>query len=230
MRKELIILSGKGGTGKSTFSLNLALHLADQGHKVGLLDCDLTSPNIPRMLGLGKTRLIAEQVIDPIVLDNGLKVMSIGFDAADNQGILWEGYRIRGIVEELITGVGWGELDYLIVDMPPGSSDDLIETIKDLPNSQAVIVTIPSVTAQMDATKLLYLLNLKQMNVAGVVENMSGLFGIGNGKCLADEYKVPFLGEIEFHKDVPELMAKGSNVLRNHKDFISVVTELMRRI
>ena len=226
MRKELLILSGKGGTGKSTVSVNLALRLCNEGHRVGLLDCDLTTPNIPKMLGMGKVKLIADQVIDPVVINDNLKVMSVGFDASDNQGILWDGSRIRAIVGELINGVGWGELDYLIVDMPPGSSDDLIEAIQDLPNSYAIIVMIPSVTAQMDASKLIKVLKLKDIPILGVIENMSKLFGDGLGEELANEYEIPFLGKLEFHPEVPKEMARGNNILGEFDDFEIVMTKL----
>ena len=226
MRKELLVLSGKGGTGKSTVAVNLALSLCRSGHSVGLLDCDLTTPNIPKMLGMGKTKLIADQVIDPIEVMPNLKVMSVGFDASDNQGILWDGMRIRNIVRELVNGVGWGELDYLIVDMPPGNSDDLMEAIQDLPNAYAVVVMIPSVTAQMDASKLIEVLKLKSIPILGVIENMSKLFGDGLGEELAVRYEVPFLGKLEFHSEVPKAMANGDNILNDFSDFVDIVTKL----
>jgi len=230
MRRELLILSGKGGTGKSTVAVNMALALAKQGKAVGLLDCDLTTPNVPKMLNMGKTKLVADQVIDPVRISSNLKVMSIGFDAHEQQGIVWDGGRIRNIVSELISGVGWGKLDYLIVDMPPGSSDDLIETIKDLPNAYAVVVMIPSVTAKMDAAKLLNVLRLKQVNVAGVIENMTGFFGNGLGVELAKEFKVKFLGAIPADPDIPKAMAEGKNILQDSDEFNNILNSVIKEV
>lgn len=226
-----VVLSGKGGTGKSTFSINLALRLLRSGYNVGILDCDITTPNVPRMLGLGKVLLKVEdrkgdERIVPIDIQ-GLRVISVGLDVRENQGIEWGGERVSKIVEEMVNGVHWGDLDYMVIDMPPGTSDEIISVMDMLPKAKAIIVMIPTVTAAMDAGRVLYLLTKKKNKVLGIVENMSDIFDETQAPELAKKYDVPYLGQIPFIRGIAHRMASGDNVLNQYQAFETIYGKIM---
>lgn len=227
MRKDIVILSGKGGTGKTTVTVNLSLFGKSKGKKVGLLDCDINTPNIPKMFGMGKVRLIADQIVEPVDV-NGLKVFSVGFDAEEKQCILWDGMLVSSVVRECMEGINWGELDYLFIDLPPGTVEEILTLIKYLKNPSAIVVIIPTPTGELDARKTLSLLENAKIPTTGIIENFSGLFGDGVGERLAKEYNTKLLGKIKFNKSVIIDLEKGENTsLLSSDDFIPIAESVI---
>ena len=209
IKNKLIVMSGKGGVGKSTVSVNLAFALAMQGKKVGLLDVDLHGPSVPKMLGLEDAAPEAEDEKMIPVSIGGLKVMSVGFLLRDpDEAVIWRGPMKMGVIKQFITDVVWGELDYLVVDAPPGTGDEPLTICQLLgEGSSAVIVTTPQQVAYQDVAKSLNFCCQLEMPVAGIIENMSGfacphcgeitnIFSSGAGEQLAKQYGVELLGKI----------------------------------
>ena len=209
VKAVIVVLSGKGGVGKSTVAANLAVSLSLSGKKVGLLDVDIHGPSIPKMLGLENTRIAArEDVILPAEKD-GLKVMSIGFLLQNpDHAVIWRGPMKMGVIKQFLTDVNWGDLDYLIVDAPPGTGDEPLSLCQLIqPLDGAVIVTTPQRIAAIDVRKSISFCQQVHVPVLGVVENMSGfvcpkcgeltqILPEGGGKKIALDMKVPFLGAI----------------------------------
>jgi len=202
-----VIGSGKGGVGKSSVTANLAAALAGEGKRVGVLDADVWGYSIPRMFGLGADRpaVTAERKIIPPV-SNGIKVMSIGFFLDEDAAVVWRGPMLHKALTQFLKDVDWGELDYLLVDLPPGTGDVSMTLAELLPQAKFVIVTTPQDTAQKVARRAAEMADKVHLEVAGIVENMSSfttpsgerftIFGEGGGQALADEIGVPLLGKI----------------------------------
>ncbi len=201
VRNTIAITSGKGGVGKSTVAVNLAVALAQSGARVGLLDADILGPNLPTMLGLplspprvvsvdGQSKMQPHEVY-------GVQVISMGFLIKPNQPLMWRGPMLHTAIRQLLTDVNWAELDYLIADLPPGTGDAQISLAQSVPLSGAIIVTQPQAVAVEDATKALVMYQHMEVPILGVAENMAGeFFGEGGGARLAEEYGIPFLGRI----------------------------------
>lgn len=198
--------SGKGGVGKSTIAVILAQGLARAGCKVGLLDADIYGPSIPHLLGADARPRMIDGRIEPIAVD-GLKVMSIGFLVPPGEAVIWRGPMLHGAMTQFLRDTDWGELDYLIVDMPPGTGDVALSLSQLLPLSGAVAVCTPQDVALLDATKAIAMFRKVDIDVLGMVENMSyfvcsdcgarhEIFGHGGAKTKAAELGVPFLGEV----------------------------------
>jgi ATP-binding protein involved in chromosome partitioning len=199
--------SGKGGVGKSSVTANLAAALAGEGKRVGVLDADVWGYSIPRMFGLGSDRpaVSAERKIIPPVA-HGIKVMSIGFFLDEDAAVVWRGPMLHKALTQFLKDVDWGELDYLLVDLPPGTGDVSMTLAELLPQAKFLIVTTPQATAQKVARRAAEMADKVRLEVAGVVENMSGfttpggerfqIFGEGGGQELADEIGVPLLGKV----------------------------------
>ena len=203
----LCIGSGKGGVGKSTLTANLAAALAGEGKRVGVLDADVWGYSIPRMYGLGATRppVSAERKIIPLEA-HGVKVMSIGFFVEEDAAVVWRGPMLHKALTQFLQDVDWGALDYLLIDLPPGTGDVSMTLAQLLPQAQFVIVTTPQPTAQKVARRAAQMAHKVSLEIGGVIENMSGfttpsgerfaIFGEGGGKELADELDVPLLGRV----------------------------------
>jgi ATP-binding protein involved in chromosome partitioning len=203
----LCIGSGKGGVGKSTLTANLAAALAGEGKRVGILDADVWGYSIPRMYGLGSTRpsVSAERKIIPLRA-HGVKVMSIGFFVEEDAAVVWRGPMLHKALSQFLKDVDWGVLDYLLIDLPPGTGDVSMTLAQLLPQAQFVIVTTPQQTAQKVARRAAQMAHKVSLEIGGVIENMSSfttpsgerfaIFGEGGGKELADELDVPLLGRV----------------------------------
>lgn len=210
VKHVILVLSGKGGVGKSTVSVNLSYALSSHGKKVGLLDLDMHGPNVPKMLGIEDHKLaIMGERIEPVHVTGMLSVISMAFLLPDTSTpIIWRGPMKMAAIQQFLAEVNWGPLDYLVVDLPPGTGDEALTIAQLAPNVRgAVIVTTPQDVATLDAMKSAKFIEKLGLPVIGVIENMSGmlcphcgeeidLFGKGGGKKIADELKVPFLGSI----------------------------------
>ncbi len=215
VRNIVAVASGKGGVGKTTVSVNLALALAKTGAKVGLLDADIYGPSVPLMMGLKASPEVINNKIQPPEVD-GVKVISMGFFYEQSQQAgIYRGPIVSGIVKQFLTDVNWGELDYLIIDLPPGTGDAPLTIAQTIPITGILIVTTPQDVAMNVAVKAIGMFNKLNVPIIGVVENMSYLecphctdqiylFGQGGGKRISDDYKIPFIGEIPLHPGIRE--------------------------
>ncbi len=211
-KSVIAVGSGKGGVGKSTIAASLALGLQRAGSKVGLMDADVYGPSIPHLLGVEGRPEIIENKIRPIDKD-GLPVMSIGFLVPPGDAVIWRGPMLHQTVTQFLRDVAWGDLDYLIIDMPPGTGDIALTLSQLLPVTGAVVVCTPQEVALLDAVKAIAMFRKVNIPIAGIVENMSGfvcpdcgkrydIFGSGGAKSKAAELGVPFLGEVPLHMSI----------------------------
>jgi ATP-binding protein involved in chromosome partitioning len=206
VKNTIAVASGKGGVGKSTVAVNLAVSLAMDGASVGLVDADVYGPSIPLMFGTNERPKVSENKLIPLER-HGVKIMSIGFLVDPMQAVIWRGPMASGAVKQFMSDVNWGPLDYLIFDLPPGTGDIQLTLVQTIPLTGAVIVTTPQDVALADARKGLVMFNKVNVPVLGIVENMSyyvcshcghreNIFDSGGGSRTATELEVPFLGEI----------------------------------
>jgi len=216
--------SGKGGVGKTTLSVNLAVALARMGHKVGLLDADVYGPNVPLMLGVNEQpRMIGENRIEPLQ-GFGVKVISVGFLNPGDKPIIWRGPMLHQIVRQFLGLVEWGQLDYMIVDLPPGTGDIALSLVQTVPLTGAIVVSTPSDVALQDARKAIEMFRQMKVDIAGVVENMSyfvcphcqhevDIFSRGGAEKMAEKFGVAFLGSIELDPEVRKSGDSGKPVV-----------------
>ena len=202
IRNAVAVASGKGGVGKSTVSANLAVALSQTGARVGLMDADIYGPNIPTMMGIHDipgtqgNKLIPAEAF-------GVKLMSMGFLVKPGQPLIWRGPMLNSAIRQFLADVEWGELDYLIIDLPPGTGDASLSLAQILPLSGAVIVTLPQAVSLEDASRGLNMFQTLEVPILGVIENMRGeFFGSGGGEDLARIAKVPFLGAVPMEQSV----------------------------
>lgn len=219
----LVVLSGKGGVGKSTVALNLAVTLALAGKRVGLLDIDIHGPSIPKMLKLDQRHAeVVDNTIQPILVSNGLKVVSIGFFLPDpDHAVVWRGPMKHNMIQQFIRDVEWGDLDYLVVDCPPGTGDEPLSILKLIgPSAKPIIVTTPQEVALADVRKCINFCRLLNLDILGVIENMNGfvcphcqkpidIFKFGGGKQMAEELGIPYLGGIPLDPNIVESGDEG---------------------
>jgi ATP-binding protein involved in chromosome partitioning len=202
--RVIAVCSGKGGVGKSTLTANLALAFSQLGQRTGILDADVYGHSIPHILGIHQKPVLVDKMIVPPV-KHDLKLMSIGFFLDDNQPIMWRGPMLHRALEQFLSDVHWGELDVLVVDMPPGTGDVAISLGQLLPRAEAIVVTTPQPAAQEVAARAGVMAQKTSMRLIGVIENMSGdVFGTGGGERLADELGIPLLGRIPLDPIVRE--------------------------
>ena len=205
--------SGKGGVGKTTLSVNLAVAMAKMGHKVGLLDADVYGPNVPLMLGVNsQPRIVGDNRIEPIEAF-GLKVISVGFLNPGDKPVIWRGPMLHQIIRQFLGLVEWGHLDYMVIDLPPGTGDVALSLVQTVPLTGAVVVSTPSDVSLQDARKAIEMFRQMKVDVAGVVENMSyfvcphcsheiDIFSRGGAELMAKRFEVPFLGSIALDPEV----------------------------
>ncbi len=212
VRNLVAIGSGKGGVGKTTVSVNLAISLARLGHKVGLLDADVYGPNVPLMMGTTETPLGNNEQIRPIE-KYGVKLMSMGFLNPGDKPLVWRGPMLHNVIQQFLRNVQWGELDYLLIDLPPGTGDVALSLIQTAAITGAIVVTTPSDVSLEDARKAINMFAQVRVPILGLIENMSYLiapgsgeridvFGQGGGKRTAEQMNVPFLGELALNPEV----------------------------
>jgi ATP-binding protein involved in chromosome partitioning len=207
--RVLAIASGKGGVGKSSLTVNLAAALTGLGRSVGVLDADIYGHSIPHMLGIHQKPVVVDKMIVPPVAHD-LKLMSIGFFLDDNQPVMWRGPMLHRALEQFLSDVYWGELDVLLVDMPPGTGDVSISLGQLLPRAEAIVVTTPQPLAQEVASRAATMAQKTGMRLVGVVENMtSEVFGWGGGAGLASELGVPLLGQVPLDVRIRESADAG---------------------
>ena len=223
IKHKLIVISGKGGVGKTTVAVNLAYGLAVKGKKVGILDVDIHGPNIAKMLGIEGKRLVSsESGIEPFQVLPNLKAISLALLLEDkDQPIIWRGPLKMMTIKQFLADVNWGELDYLIVDSPPGTGDEPLSVCQLIPDTKgAIIVTTPQEVAILDSRKSVFFAKKVKVTVIGIIENMSGLicphckkeidlFGRGGGENAAYDLKVPFLGRIPIEPEIVKLGDSG---------------------
>jgi len=216
--RVLAVASGKGGVGKSSLTANLAVALSQLGHRVGVLDADIYGHSIPHILGIRQRPVAVDDLIVPPVKDD-LKLMSIGFFLDGNEPVMWRGPMLHRALEQFLTDVHWGELDVLVVDMPPGTGDVSISLAQLLPRAEVIVVTTPQRLAQDVASRAASMAKKTNMRLLGVVENMSGdVFGSGGGQELADELGIPLLGTVPLDPALREQGDLGEPVVRARPD------------
>jgi ATP-binding protein involved in chromosome partitioning len=216
--RVIAVASGKGGVGKSTLSANLAAAFDRLGQRTGILDADVYGHSIPHLLGIRQKPVAVDRMIVPPVRGD-LKLMSIGFFLDDNEPVMWRGPMLHRALEQFLTDVHWGELDTLVVDMPPGTGDVSISLGQLLPRAEAVIVTTPQPLAQEVAARAALMARKTNMRVLGVVENMSGeAFGSGGGETLARDLEVPLLGRVPLDARLREAGDAGVPIVERDPD------------
>ncbi|MCK5852365.1 Mrp/NBP35 family ATP-binding protein [bacterium] len=229
IKHKILVLSGKGGVGKSTVAANLAVSLALEGKKVGLLDIDIHGPSIPAILNLAGQKLESDgETIIPVKMSENFKVMSIGFMLGnEDDALIWRGPMKNQVIKQFLKDVDWGELDFLIIDSPPGTGDEPLSIIQMLEDADgAVIVTTPQNVAISDVRKGISFCRKMNLPVIGVLENMSGficpkcgevtdIFKSGGGEKMAKEMKVPFLGKIPIDPQIVEACDSGKPYIKH---------------
>lgn len=240
VRRKIAVMSGKGGVGKSTVAANLALALSMRGSKVGLLDCDMHGPSIPKILGIESERATGTgSAINPIATEGDIEVMSLGFLLPGrDSAVIWRGPLKMRVIAQLLGGVKWGNLDYLVVDLPPGTGDEPLSIAQLIPDLDGtVIVTTPQDVALLTIRRAVNFTREVGLPVLGLIENMSGfvcpycgrevdIFKSGGGESLASELSIPFLGKIPLDPDIvrsgekgrPFVLERESNLAKNFRN------------
>ena len=224
VKNVVCVASGKGGVGKSTMTANLAAALQAEGHSAGALDCDVYGYSIPRMLGVNsKPEVNAERKIVPLTAPSGVKVMSIGFFLDENAAVVWRGPMLHKAIQQFLEDVDWGELDYLLLDLPPGTGDVSMTLAQLLPQAKILIVTTPQPAAQSVARRSAEMAEKVDLELLGVIENMSAftgpdgqrvtIFGEGGGQLLADELDVPLIGKVPLSEELREAADAGTQLV-----------------
>jgi len=222
--------SGKGGVGKTTLAVNLAIVLSRLGHKVGLLDADVYGPNVPLMLGINaQPKVLPDNRIEPLEAD-GLKVISVGFLNPGDKPLIWRGPMLHSIIKQFLGSVVWGELDYLVVDLPPGTGDVALSLIQTVPLTGAIVVSTPSDVSLQDARKAIEMFRQMKVDLVGMVENMSyfvcphrhqetDIFSRGGAEKTASQFGVAYLGAVELDPAIRKAGDGGQPMVLAGEDF-----------
>jgi ATP-binding protein involved in chromosome partitioning len=239
--------SGKGGVGKTTISVNLAVALGKLGYKVGLLDGDVYGPNVPLMMGTSaQPKVIGENRIEPLEAF-GVRVLSVGFLNPGDKPLIWRGPMLHSLIRQFLQQVEWGELDYLVIDLPPGTGDVAISLMQTVPLTGAVVVSTPSDVSLQDARKAIEMFRQVKVDILGMVENMShfvcphchheiDIFSTGGGERTAKQFNVPFLGKVELDPDIRKGGDTGHPVVlageqgEHAKSFFALAKALVARV
>jgi Mrp family chromosome partitioning ATPase len=246
IRNIFLVMSGKGGVGKSTVAVNLAVSLAEMGNQVGLLDIDLHGPNALKMLGLEGRRIETDGTyMKPVSYSGNLKAVSIASLLEDSgTAVIWRGPLKIGVIKQFVADVNWGELDYLVIDSPPGTGDEPLTVAQSIPGAKGIIVTTPQEVSLMDARKSVDFCRQVKMPILGIIENMSGficphcgervdIFSRGGGGHMAEELSLNLLGEIPIQKDIVTAGDSGKpfvlfdQAAEAKKAFASIVNSLV---
>ncbi|MFN2116969.1 MAG: Mrp/NBP35 family ATP-binding protein [Candidatus Promineifilaceae bacterium] len=231
-RNTIAVSSGKGGVGKSTLAVNLAISLANQGARVGLLDADILGPNIPTMMGVDRMPPVRDRKLVPAE-NYGVKFISMAFLVKPDQPLIWRGPMLHGAIQQLLTDVDWGELDYLLIDLPPGTGDAQLTLAQVLPLSGALVITQPMQVAADDALRGMKTFEKLEVPIIGVIENMSGpMFGSGAGELLANTYNVDYLGSVPMEAEVRVGGDTGDPVVVAHpeSDAAAALNDIARKV
>ncbi|XP_078418967.1 iron-sulfur cluster transfer protein NUBPL isoform X1 [Cetorhinus maximus] len=247
VKQVIVVASGKGGVGKSTIAVNLALGLAANNLVVGLLDADVYGPSIPRMMNLrGNPELTDSNLMRPLV-NFGIVCMSIGFLVEEAAPIVWRGLMVMSAIEKLLRQVDWGQLDYLVIDLPPGTGDVQLSISQNIPISGAVIVSTPQDIALLDAQRAAEMFRKVNVPVLGIVQNMSvfqcpkckyetHIFGADGAKTLATKLGLDVLGDIPLHLNIREMSDKGQPIVVSYPDspeakaYLRLTAEVVKRL
>ena len=239
VKNIIAVASGKGGVGKTTIAVNLALALAKSGAKVGLMDADIYGPSVPLMLGAEESPQVLKNKIQPPNVE-GIKVISMGFFYEQSQQAgIYRGPIVSGIVKQFLTDVEWGSLDYLIIDLPPGTGDAPLTMAQTIPVTGIIIVTTPQDVAMNVAVKAVGMFSKLNVPIVGVIENMSylqcphcsekiNIFGKGGGQKISDKFNIPFLGEIPLSPQIMEGSDKGKPIILSEPD--SIQANALRKV
>lgn len=246
---KIIVMSGKGGVGKSTVASNLAVSLALKGFKTGILDLDLTGPSIPKILGIDKIEPVSDPItknLNPVPVIPNLVAMSLHYFIASDKAVIWRGSMRFKAIQNFLKGVNWGQLDFLIMDLPPGTGDEPITIAQQIPDpTGAVIVSTPQAVATQDVKKSILFANKMNIPILGVIENMSGfscphcnefipIFGQFGAKELSDSMQVPFLGFLPLSQDIAVSGDSGKSFVNSSstgsKEFDEIVRNLLAKI
>ncbi len=241
IKHKFIIMSGKGGVGKTSTAVNLSLTLASMGRRVGIMDVDLHGPDVPRMLGLsGMLDLGANRKLNPMRYSKNLSAVSIeSLTPTKDEAIIWRGPVKYAAIQQFIGDVEWGHLDFLLIDAPPGTGDEPLTVAQTIPDAKAIIVTTPQEVSLADVRKSINFCKTVKMEIFGLIENMSGfacphchsfidLFGSGGGEKTAVAAGIPFLGKIPFDQKMVECGDAGVSYQKQHRD--SPVSEAFRAV
>jgi ATP-binding protein involved in chromosome partitioning len=248
VKNKIVVLSGKGGVGKSTISANLAQLLSGKGKKVGILDSDIHGPSIPKILGIEEERATgSDKGIVPVKTEDGLKVMSMAYLIPDKDApVIWRGPMKMGALRQLLGGVVWEDLDYLIIDMPPGTGDEPLSIAQLIPDiTGVIIVTTPQDVALVSVRKSINFVKKMSLKIIGIVENMSGftcphcgekvnIFKTGGGKKASEDFNIPYLGSIPLNPEIVEIgdnkektSIKDKNTIDSYKKFVENVEKIL---
>jgi ATP-binding protein involved in chromosome partitioning len=249
IKNKLFVLSGKGGVGKSSVSANLAAALSKKGYKVGLMDVDVHGPSIAQMMGLKTIMDISsDNLLLPIKVNDNLKAVSVQSLMQDkDQAIIWRGPAKTGMIRQFVSAVEWGDLDFLVIDAPPGTGDEPLTVVQTIPDAQGIIVTTPQEVALADIRKSISFCRTVHLNTVGIIENMAGLtcphcqghidlFSSGGGEKTAKEQGIPFLGSIPFDPQVVISGDSGVPMLLQDKEtsftkaFDKIVENILRQL
>ena len=244
VKHTIMVMSGKGGVGKSTVAVNLAVTLAQQGLKVGVIDADINGPDDPKMLGVDKEKVYADESgISPVDTKYGVKVISMGFLLpTEETAVVWRGALRHKAIQQFIEDVVWKDMDYVILDLPPGTGDEALSISQIVPEVEGVVIVItPQDVALLDARKAINFADQMKIKVLGVIENMSGMvcphcgeisyiFKTGGGEKAAKDHNVPFLGRIPLSQDVVETADEGVPIVTRNEKMKEIFSEITSKI
>jgi len=242
IKHRIVVFSGKGGVGKTTVSVNLAYGLHLHGNKTGILDADVTGPNVPKMIGIRDKLQVLENTIIPQEC-NGIKVVSMANLMSPDQAVIWRGPMRSKLLNQFLGDVEWGNLDYLVADLPPGTGDEILTIAQNMKPDMAIIVTTPQEVSLIDSARAISMAKTLKIPRIAIMENMSGLicpkcghrielFGIDGGKKQAEETKITFLGAIPINLEVRKLADEGKPVILENKeaDISITISRIVREI